>query len=209
VTAWVIAPGCDPVAHPIPEDGRGDLVADGITLHPGDPNPNDDWARGAIVAALARIVPWARIVIAPAVRRDGRQVQGVAVAGNAVISGARYTPNQLDTAYHEAWHLLEAELCAEALAPLDAALAHGQPWPGDYLPRHVERRARAFAALALAADEGLPIHGTCPATDLLVRGYTGQLAEQIQAEWRAATQPHRTARGWSCWRGIVGWRRDA
>jgi hypothetical protein len=43
---------------------------------------------------------------------------------------------------------------ATVLAELDAQLATGACWPGEYYPQPCERRARAFAHFAMLMTEG-------------------------------------------------------
>jgi hypothetical protein len=72
----------------------------------------------------------------------------------AAVRSCHRPVGTIATAYHEAWHLAEARMSATILEKLDAQLATGPDWPGEYLNRPCERRARAFSSFCMLMVEG-------------------------------------------------------
>ncbi len=105
-----------------------------------------------------RVVPWARVALAPRWR-----VQGVCVGGTAA---PRHRPpllvvslSEVEAAsilFHEIWHLHESWLSPEVLASIDDdGFGNLGVMSGcSYWDSGPERRARAFSRFAVARYEG-------------------------------------------------------
>ena len=87
------------------------------------------------------------------------------------------------TAHHEIWHLAEAMMSSAVLTDLDACLADGPPWPGDYLSRPCERRARAYESFAMMLEEGCRVivegRGVPPEIQLFWGVFSGGFGREV------------------------------
>lgn len=167
----------------------------GLRLLPGDLGSEGGAALDAAREIVSRCAAWCRLYVAPRVVHQGQEVDGcyepgepsvIAIAvGGGVISAA-------DTAHHECWHAAEEWLSDDALAVVSAAVARGVPRPGAVLASAAERRARLYAAWALAIDEGYEVPAAADGTPLgpldrvFLAVYRGQLAAAVLAagEWK-------------------------
>ena len=128
---------------------------------------------------LARCAPWVRAYVGPRLwevmdvecpvepgryyrMHDGKMAAengGVALVEHDVILVAITCslPYVRDTLHHEIWHVADLRaggLNQEDVAAVDASVARGVAQPTAYLNSAWERRARAYAAWAVAYDEG-------------------------------------------------------
>lgn len=127
-----------------------------VCLIPGRHDPDFETFSLPIVAEVAsRLTPWAvwywshsSFAGAP----WGGSAWGLA---DTAVCHSRYHPEYtVRLAYHEAWHLAEAQMRDDILDELDERLSTGPAWPGDYYPRAKERRARAFEFFCMVFTEG-------------------------------------------------------
>ena len=127
-----------------------------VCLVSGAHDPDYESFTLPLVAEIARrVTPWSVWYLAPAFF-GGEGWRGMAwSACEVAICRTHVAPvDALSIAFHEAWHLAEGLLRRDILDALDARLATGPPWPGDYYPRVKERRARAFTHFAMMLTEG-------------------------------------------------------
>lgn len=165
-----------------------------VCVLPGAHHPHwRDHALLLVADVAVRVTPWATWYCAPGFL--GSAVWGGCawgVAEVALIRSDADPPSALRTALHEAWHLCEEHVRPDLLADLDARLALGPAWPGDYLGTPCERRARAFASFGGYLVEGGRVtvggSGTPFESDLFWYVFSGGLAAEVQA-LRAPRKP--------------------
>ncbi|WP_284943738.1 hypothetical protein [Acidisoma cladoniae] len=127
-----------------------------VCLIPGHHNSDYETFTLPLIAEIAcRLTPWSTWYLAPGFF-DCHLCSGKAWGEIEVVVCRTdiNPPHSVANAYHESWHLAEALLRPDLLAALDARLASGPAWPGDYYPQACERRARAFEHFAMLFDEG-------------------------------------------------------
>jgi hypothetical protein len=127
-----------------------------VHLIPGEHHEDYESFTLPIIAEIAiRCTPWATWYLSPkffdCASYGGKTWREAEIA---ICHTTSHPPFAISTAYHEAWHLAEWHLRPDLLAALDARLATGPDWPGDYYPRPCERRARAFSYFAMSLIEG-------------------------------------------------------
>lgn len=136
----------------------------------------------ALAAEAARVVPWARVYVAPELwmpanglddysasvtaetRDDARGRRWTRIGGVAryTVEVAALSPRSgvhglAETLHHECWHLLSRRLPAADREPVYAAARGGAlPLGSDYADSDEERAARLYAAWSSAWLHGLP-----------------------------------------------------
>lgn len=160
-----------------------------------------DWqmVKSHINRHIFRVVPWAKFWCAPSFSGCAN-FSGMAW-GREGVALLRTTDNgnhALETAFHEAWHLLEEWLPESLLGPLDAALARGPGYAPqwsrelgggreDYLSRACERRARFFSRFAMNVVDGggLPDFMGNPSSpwNVAYRAWSGELGAIDLEKW--------------------------
>ena len=136
--AWVEGGGR---FHSLPYD----VPDSGVRLLPGPVGKEGGAAILAVLRLSARCVPWCVTHVAPGVEVDGRQVRGVSLGRQRTIAVAvdRGIQDSLRTAHHEIWHASEYDMTPECVDAIESIVVRGRAWPGEYLSRSCERRARA------------------------------------------------------------------
>lgn len=150
-----------PLAFAVPEPVASEGPT-GEVLRPLPGHVDPEQTEHAVLLAhevAVRVTPWATWYFAPQFNPECMESSfGGITWREAAVSIVRLNMspgNILSLTLHEAWHLCEGMVAPEALADLDAQLATGPAWPGDYYPLPWERRARAFAAFGVAMTEGM------------------------------------------------------
>lgn len=182
-----------------------------VMLLPGRVHSDFEAHALSMVAEVAtRITPWTTWYAAPG-WFGSAEFGGQAwwKKNVAILKATLDPPAAVHVAYHEAWHLCEDRMSPEVLAELDAALAAGPAWPGDYHPRPKERRARAFACFAMLLTEGcrLPmVPGGPSEAALFWHVYSGAFARELLASppERKVTLRQRAASMLTRFRGYRG-----
>lgn len=142
------------------------------------PVPYDVWVvLDHAVEIIHRIMPWTNVYAVPVVvfeappeeyprreiiRRRGSGKYYVKVGGLSfdkegliALSLSSSSVFLVSTAYHEAWHQVEAILDNKILDEIDACLIP-VAWGSAYLDSKCERRARAFETWCMRFEEGMP-----------------------------------------------------
>jgi len=162
----------------------------------GDP---DLVAESAVIEIVRRCAPWLRLRVGDRLS-DGAcgawepEADSDTGTGDVLVSTARGFCDALDTAHHEVWHAVEGWLTPDALGSIEAMAAGGRAMPTAYLDDPAERRARLYASLARAWDEGLrvPIGLEDRALAVIWHVYSGAGARDIAARRERASRPPRS-----------------
>ena len=142
------------VPEPIQIEDTGDAWQP-VTLRARATDANLAFSLPLAIEAARKIAPFATWYFAPSAFEPAESWGRAWCTTEVAIVRTTLSPQALlSTTYHEAWHLVEELLSPRDLAIVDAALGNGPAWPGDYLPRIKERRARAFEHYAMMAVEG-------------------------------------------------------
>ena len=144
------------------------------------------WTLPRVAEIMQRIVPFASTWCAPSFAGSGCLAHpwigkaGGSESETALIRSTLSGRDAIETAYHEAYHLIE-EARPGVGDVLDGLEAHAVPWPNEYLSRPWERRARLFESFAMHLSEGgaIPLAGAVPAT--LGAIYSGEVGRMILA----------------------------
>lgn len=124
-----------------------------------------DLFRLVVGPLMHRLVPWARVVVGPALEVNGsnvgegwRRLGGCCMAdGRLLLLSADSSPSFfLETAMHEALHAAWWRMGKVERGEVEHLLTTGHWMPGAYLDGVEERAARAFAAYATGRYHGLP-----------------------------------------------------
>lgn len=202
--AWRIAEGrVEPVVLPEPPDyyvvpGIRAAALDSTMLVPVRVLPgahHSEWAYALplVEEVATRITPWATWYAAPGFFGSASW-GGCAwsAEGVALVLSTADPVHAVSVALHEAWNLAEEHVARARLAALDARLSQGPDWPGEYHPRTVERRARAFAAFGSYLIEGgrmaVEGPGVPPEVTLFWAIFSGALGREV-TEARISKQP--------------------
>jgi hypothetical protein len=156
----------------------------------GDPDPG---IADAVAAVAARCAPWVRL-------RIGRALTGGKLGvwnpdgdtGDIFVStGDGWIGAALEVAHHEIWHAAECWLLPDAIVAVDTMSADGMTHGDAYLDEPAERRARLYAAIARAWDEGLrvPIAGADRAIAIMFAIYSGEFAKEVLSARARASRP--------------------
>lgn len=127
-----------------------------------------------------RICPWARFWLAPAwFGSNGWLGRAWPDMGIILLKTHADADSMLTLFAHEIWHLLEWYMPSDVLAELDEEIANGPKYgkyyggwdsePTHYLSLKHERRARAFARIAMLTIDGIQL--PCQENAYSNRGY--------------------------------------
>ena len=182
MSAYRIAPGGVITEHEIPLEGLD--IGDGVMLLDGEENRYwQAWTLARVTEIVGRMAPWVTAWCGPHVDSDGGSWTGMCFdRGRSIAIRTGCAPQtSVATAYHECAHALDVYLLPHAQAALDDATG-GLGWPGVYLAKVSERRARLVEHACMSLDHGAMLHvHPGSATEIVWQMYTGEVARQRDA----------------------------
>lgn len=177
------------IEHPIPKEGLPcPAPGQGESILVGTEHADwRAWTLPKVAEIMRRVVPHASTWCAPSFFGcDAQQSSGAenfagmayGSEGIALLRSTLAPREAVRLAYHEAYHLIE-DARPWVGDVLDGLTDHGEAWPGVYLSRPEERRARCFETFALHLSEGgaVPLLGDLPRT--LAAIYSGEIGREI------------------------------
>ncbi|MGI4945037.1 MAG: hypothetical protein ACRYHQ_31500 [Janthinobacterium lividum] len=158
---------------------------------------DERWQLEVADAIRIRCVPWCTVMIGPHLTASETTYStgAAAVAGLAytgmdgawiLLAGGYSKTHYASTVHHEAFHIAESMMSADAIRSIDDSISpHAQQYGGvQYFRSMSERRCRLYQNFASMADEGVPVEVDVNRQDALgafSAVYSGQFAQELSA----------------------------